>query len=280
MTASIPLEILLYRIAGATAAAAFGAAISFSTAGKGHRVLCALVSFAAGALFGVTIVHLLPEALHLTGPSRTGVGVGLGLFLFLMISRFLYLVCPACNASAIRTDNHCSNPAPYSPPDTRDDRKLRSPSHSYLRLGLLMVVTMTLHSVTDGVAITVGYEAAELTGSNVGLLIFLAVAYHKVPEGLALMTIARMAGLSPTKAFLLTLGVELTTALGVLLGLIFIHLSRASLGFILALTGGSFLYTVFFALIRELWEHEGASVLIFSAGGLTTILVLAQVLNH
>jgi ZIP family zinc transporter len=278
MSASVPLEILVYRIAGATAAAAFGAVLSFSTAGKGHRVLCALVSFAAGALFGVTIVHLLPEALHLTGPSRTGAGIGLGLFLFLMISRFLYLVCPACNASAIRPGNHCSNPAPHRPPSPRGNGELSSPS--YLQLGLLMVVTMTLHSVTDGIAITVGYEATELTGSNVGLLIFLAVAYHKVPEGLALMTIARMAGFSPTKAFLLTLGVELTTALGVLIGLIFTHFSKASLGFILALTGGSFLYTVSFALIRELWEHEGASVLVFSAGGLTTILALAQILNH
>lgn len=270
MSPSVPLEILIYRIAGATAAAAFGAAISFSTAGKGHRVLCALVSFSAGALFGVTVVHLLPEALHLTGPLRTGVGIGLGLFLFLMIGRFLYLVCPACNASAIPTGNHCSNPSSCTP----------SPSHSYLQLGLLMVVTMTLHSITDGIAITVGHEAAELTGSSVGLLIFLAVAYHKVPEGLALMTIARMAGFSPKKAFLLTLGVELTTALGVLIGLTFTLLSKTSLGFILALTGGSFLYTVFFALIRELWEHEGASVLIFSAGGLATILALAQVLNH
>lgn len=249
---------LALRVAGATGAAMLGALAALPAKSHNHRLLCALVSFAAGSLLAVAVFHMLPEAAELTGASPAAVATAAGMALFWAIGRFLYFVCPACTA-------------------THQEK-------GYLNLGLLMIVAMTLHSVTDGIAMTAGSLAgvsdhAAHPDRALGTLVFIAVSYHKVPEGMALMTVCRMAGWSTPKSLLTTFLVELTTGLGALTGLLLRGLSAAGLGALLGLVAGSFLYVVLFALLKEMWEHEKAPIFVYSGLGLASILLLGLVLH-
>lgn len=254
MTFATPLGLILLRILGATGAAVFGALLALP--GKtSHRLLCALVSFAAGGLLAVTLTHLIPETLHLAGfgPGLLTIAAGLGAFY--LIGRYVYALCPACNA-------------------TESEK-------GFFQLGVLMMVAMSLHSLTDGLAIVAGagLEEAAQTGTEIGLLIFFAVSYHKIPEGMALLTVLRGAGYSKARAFFITLLIELLTGLGALLGLLFLNLGPAQLGILLGVVAGSFLYVIFFAILKELWVHEKASIVFYTGAGFLSIWLLEQLMS-
>lgn len=248
--------LLTLRVVGATAAAMLGALSSIPAKSHNHRLLCALVSFAAGGLLGVSIFHIVPEAVELAGVLPALAYVAVGMALFWAVGRFLYFICPACTA-------------------THQEK-------GYLSLGLLMIVAMALHSMTDGIAMTAGSLASHAEhlpdgGRQLGLLVFVAVSYHKIPEGMALMTVCRMAGYSLGKALGVTLLVELTTGLGALIGLLLQGMTATGLGLLLGLVAGSFLYVVFFAILKEMWVHEKSPILLYSGVGLLSILVLGHI---
>lgn len=212
-----------------------------------HKVLCSLVSLAAGALLAVTAVHIVPETFEIAGVFPAILSLTAGTLIFAGIGRFVYFVCPACAASAVEHES------------------------GYLRLGFLLIVAMGIHSTVDGLAISAGSEVM----STIGLLILVAVSYHKIPEGLALVSVARLAGYSRAKALVTTLLVELTTALGAFIGLVFLHgLNRFWLGITLGLVAGSFIYTVGFALLKEMYAHEKNSILLYVILGFVSMLLI------
>lgn len=218
-----------------------------------HRVLCAMVSLAAGALLAVTAGHIIPETVELIG-SIVGalVAITISTLLFAGIGRYVYFLCPACAASATEHEG------------------------GYIKLGILLMVALGIHSTVDGIAISAGEEAA----SSIGLLILFAVSYHKVPEGLALVSVARLAGCSRAKALGLTVAVELTTALGAFLGIFLVHgIAKVWLGIILAIVAGSFIYTVGFAMLKEMYHHEKTSILIYAALGFCTIMAISAIIS-
>lgn len=246
--------LLLLRVVGATGAALLGGMLALPVPRTSHRLMCALVSFAAGGLLAVAALHVIPETAELLGPARAGAAVLAGLIGFWTVGRFVYFVCPACSAS--------------------------HQEKGYVRLGWLMIVAMTLHSLTDGLAITAGYEADHHAGAQLGLLIFIAVSYHKVPEGLALMGVMRMAGLRAGAALGATALAELTTGIGALAGLLLLGLSPGAMGVLLGVVGGSFLYVVLFAMLKEMWVHEKTSILLYASLGAASIVVLGRLLGH
>ncbi|HEY3269084.1 MAG TPA: ZIP family metal transporter [Armatimonadota bacterium] len=249
-----PTEMVILRAGVATAAALVGAGIGVSMRNVAHSTLCGLVSLAAGALLAVTAVHIVPEAaelistMGLPGWFFTLLAVLAGLGTFYLVGKYVYYMCPACAATASERQE------------------------GYLRLGVLMIVTLTLHSMMDGLAIAAGYEHHDMT---LGALILVAVSYHKVPEGLALVSVCRLAGFSRLKALLTTLAVEMTTALGALLGTrVLAHASPLWLGVTLGFVAGSFLYTVGFATLKEMLEHERGSIIAYALTGAVSILVI------
>ena len=171
-----PTELIALRAVIAMTAAAVGGALGMGRKRVGHRVLCALVSLAAGALLAVTAVHIIPETIEITGIGFALVTLAAGFLIFAAIGKYVYFLCPACAASATEHES------------------------GYLRLGYLLIVAMGIHSAVDGLAISAGSEAR----SAIGLLILLAVSYHKLPEGLALVSVARLAGYGRGKALITT----------------------------------------------------------------------------
>jgi len=242
---------ILLQLLFAFALAVAGSAIS-TWFGLSHGRLCALISFAAGTLLGVTLFAILPETWHATGWWRLLLALASGYGVFFLVSKYVHHVCPACAAS------HFDEEA----------------THRFSEIATALIVALAIHSTSDGLALAAGHEshgphtqAHELAGA-LDWPLLLAICVHKVPEGLALGALLLGAGLKPTAAIGWVALVESTTILGGVIG-VFVLRDVAPLwtGLLLAHVGGGFLYLAGHAVLGELVKHGKGLVLAnFSIG--------------
>jgi zinc transporter ZupT len=226
--------------------AAAGGALAVSV-GVSHRKLCALISFAAGALLATTSMHILPEAAALLPAPALLTAFISGYALFFLISRYVTHVCPACSASHF--DEHTGN-------------EIRSTA-------ILLAIALGIHSAFDGIAIAVG-EELEYSG---GISLFTTVTIHKLPEGLALCALFLKAGWSRAKSFGFTLALESTTLAGWVLGAFSLAKITDSLWFyaVLMHVGGGFIYLALHAVLNEARKHPSRFILSFFLLGVVLI---------
>lgn len=233
--------------------AAVGALIAVSFKKISHLGLCILISFAAGALLAVAMFDILPETVGQIGWAAGLASALAGYGLFFFLGRFVSHVCPACSATHAEIN--------------------------FKAVTITMVVAMSVHSAMDGLAIYYG-NLSQIHATPIGLVILLGVAFHKFPEGMALALVARGAGLSRMKAFLLTVGFEAATTLaggfiGLLIGL---PESPIWIGWILGFVGGGFVYIVIHALLSEVFKHHPLPTILAASSGAGTIFAAGWLL--
>src|SRR5437867_8552485 len=141
-----------------------------------HKPLCALISFAAGTLLGVTLFAILPESLGEVTWWAVALAAATGYALFFVISKYVHHVCSACAASHFDAD------------------ATRYFSYS----ATVLVIALAIHSTTDGLALGIQGEIPAMAATKWSL--FSALCIHKVPEGLALGSLLIGAGLQRTVA--------------------------------------------------------------------------------
>ena len=209
-----------------------------------HKPLCALISLAAGTLLGVTLFAILPESLSNSHWWAVAFAVATGYALFFFVSKYVHHVCPACAASHFDADT----------------------TRHFSEIATALIVALTIHSTTDGLALGIGLETPAADATKWSL--FSALCIHKVPEGLALGSLLIGAGLPRAIALGWVAAVEATTLLGGVIG--FFFLAKAStfwLGLIMAHVGGGFFYLAAHAVLGEMMKHgKGLVVTSFSAG--------------
>lgn len=234
----------LLAFASAAAGAFLATAIDVS-----HRRLCAMISFAAGTLFGITFFHIIPEAYEIVPLPAIGLALASGYLLFYLISRYVFHVCPACAASHF-------------------DEQVTS---NFKSIAILLGIALTIHSLMDGVAIAVSPESAGKSAH----LIFMSVAIHKFPEGLALCALFLAAGYDKKKALLNSILFESSTLLGWVLGEIVVKTLEVGPWphLLLIHIGGGFIYLALHAIINEGKEHSPRFVIMFFLLG-TALTVL------
>jgi hypothetical protein len=93
----------LWQVIAAYIFAVAGGSISASLRLE-HKPLCALISFAAGTLLGVTIFAILPESFGACPWWAVLLALITGYALFFFISKHVHHVCPACAASHFDAD--------------------------------------------------------------------------------------------------------------------------------------------------------------------------------
>ncbi len=129
------------------------------------------------------------------------------------------------------------------------------------RVGFLVFVAMTIHSIPEGVAVGVGYAADNTTDAfgavgSMGPTLALAIAIHNIPEGLAVAIPLRSAGASIWRCFLAATATSLTQPLAtvpaVLLAWFFQPLMPVLMGF----AAGAMIFLVIMELIPEALETE------------------------
>ncbi len=193
--------------------------------------------FAGGLMFAASVYNLLLPALDLGGGGWTLAkvlpiigGVLLGA-MFLQVAETL-----------VHDDK----------PDQPDQWK-----HWGGRVGFLVFIAMTIHSIPEGVAVGVGYAAdGQGESAGVGPTLALAIAIHNIPEGLAVAIPLRSAGASIFRCFLAATATSLTQPLAtipaVLLAWFFTPLMPVLMGF----AAGAMVFLVILELIPAALETE------------------------
>ena len=244
-------EAIFWRVLPAFLLAVGGGTVS-ALVGLSHQRLCALISFAAGTLLGVTVFSILPEGWGTMNWWELALAFGSGYAVFWFISRFVYHVCPACAASHFD----------------------EATTHRFREIASALVIALAIHSTMDGVALAAGHEAdnhgrASAVGGSLDWSLLLAVCVHKVPEGLALGALLVGAGSAPVKAVAWVAAVESTTLLGGVIGILFLqNFSSFWLAAVLAHAGGGFLFLATHAILGELVKHGKTLVLLSFGAGL------------
>src|SRR5258708_35737074 len=96
-------NVIAWQVVAAYAFAITGGSISTSLQ-LTHKPLCALISFAAGTLLGVTLFTILPESLTNSGWWPIALAAANGYARFFLVSQYGHHVCPCCAASHFDAD--------------------------------------------------------------------------------------------------------------------------------------------------------------------------------
>ncbi len=171
-----------------------------------------ILGFSAGAVIGVAFFDLLPEAIEL-GKSKFEISVitsivALGFAIYMLLDRFIVL---------------------HSDHDEHD-------GHNHHR-GILGAGSLAFHSFLDGAAIGLAFQVS----SAVGSIVAVAVLVHDFSDGINTVNLILKSGGDRAKAFKWLLLDAIAPVLGVL-STRFFSLPEASLGIILAVFCGFFLY--------------------------------------
>jgi zinc transporter ZupT len=240
----------LWQVIAAYAFALAGGWISTSLRLE-HKPLCALISFAAGTLLGVTIFAILPESFDACPWWAVLLALITGYALFFFISKHVHHVCPACAASHFDADA----------------------TRHFSEIATALVVALAIHSTTDGLALGIQAEIHPMDATKWSL--FSALCIHKVPEGLALGSLLIGAGLHRAAVLGWVAAVEATTLVGGAIGYFFLtNASAFWLGLTMAHIGGGFIYLAAHAVLGEMLRHGKRLVLTSFALGIVLIAVL------
>src|SRR6266511_5568464 len=240
----------LWQVVAAYVFALAGGGISTSLRLE-HKPLCALISFAAGTLLGVTIFAIVPESLNYSGVWPVVGAAATGYLLFFFISKHVHHVCPACAASHFDADA----------------------TRHFSEIANATISAVAIHSTTDGLALEIQGETPSTDAAKWSL--FSALCIHKVPEGLALGSLLIGAGLQRAAAVGWVAAVEATTLLGGVIGYFFLtNISILWLGLIMAHVGGGFIYLATHAVVGEMLKHGKKLVLTSFTLGVALIAVL------
>jgi ZIP family zinc transporter len=171
-----------------------------------------ILGFSAGAVLGVALFDLLPEAFDLATPRHSAATVTLfvaiGFFSFMFLNRILLL----------HPEDHDDEAAPR-------------------RSGALGAASLSLHSFLDGVAIGLAFKVS----TAVGAVVAAAVLAHDFSDGINTVTIvlkSRGRGLNALR----WLAVDALAPLAGVASTYLFTLSGSKLGIVLALFCGFFLY--------------------------------------
>ena len=204
-----------------------------------------LVSYAVGALLGVSMLALLPASLDQLSPGQVFGTLLWGILLFFLLEKLvLWRHCHVHDCEV-----HEGTIVP-------------------------VVVGDTFHNFVDGAVIA----AAVITSVPLGISTAFAVAAHEIPQELGDFALLLHAGYSRGRALLLNVLSGTASAVGAVATFVAVETLPRVLPYVLVLAAASFLYVAMADLIPGL--HRGRTdasslrQLLLIAAGVLTVLVL------
>ena len=205
------------------------------------RLVPWLVSYAVGALLGVALLALLPEALETMAPAEAFGTLLVGILLFFMLEKLVLL-------------RHCHT-------DQCDVHAAAAP---------LVLIGDAFHNFIDGATVC----TAVLTSVPLGVNTAIAVAAHEIPQEVGDVAILLAAGYSRNRALMLNVLSGASGIAGALVAYAAVGLLPGVRPVILALSSASLLYIAMSDLIPDL--HRGQ---VDSSGVRQVLLIVAGVLT-
>ena len=209
------------------------------------RLIPWLVSYAVGALLGVSMLAILPRTLERFPPSHVFTTLLTGILLFFVLEKLVLW-------------RHCHT----------HDCEVHDGSV------VPVLVGDAFHNFVDGAMIA----TAVLTSVPLGVSTALAVAAHEIPQEVGDFAILLHAGYSRRQALLLNVLSGLSSAVGAAVAWMAFGWLPQALPYFLALAAASFLYVAMADLIPGL--HRGRTdassmrQILLIAAGVATMLVL------
>lgn len=200
------------------------------------RLIPWLVSYAVGALLGVSMLAILPETLEQLPPTRVFSTLLGGILLFFVLEKLVLW-------------RHCHT----------HDCEVHDGSVFPVLVG------DAFHNFVDGAVIA----AAVMTSIPLGVSTAVAVAAHEIPQEVGDFAILLHAGYSRRRALLLNVLSGTASAAGAVAAFVAFDIVPLTLPYFLALAAASFLYVAMADLIPGL--HRGRT----DAGSLRQILLIA-----
>lgn len=174
-----------------------------------------ILGFSAGAVVGVAFFDLLPESIELIGSENTSLAtlmIALGFVFYLIIDRALSL------------HSHGQDDCDHA-------------GHHHHQRGLLGAVSISIHSLLDGMAIGFAFQVSP----GIGWIVAAAVLAHNFSDGLNTVGLVLKNTASRGRAFRWLLVDALAPLAGIILTF-FIRLPEQTVGMVLAVFTGFFLY--------------------------------------
>lgn len=208
------------------------------------RLVPWLVSYAVGALLGVALLALLPEALTLLAPPAVFGTLLAGILLFFTLEKLVLL-------------RHCHT----------DECEVHGATAPLLFIG------DAFHNFIDGAIIC----AAVMTSVPLGINTAIAVAAHEIPQEVGDVAILLASGYSRGQALMLNIVSGGSGILGAVVAYAAVQVIPSIRPYVLAMSAASLLYIAMSDLIPDL--HRGAidrnsprQVLLIAAGIGTIVL--------
>jgi zinc and cadmium transporter len=209
------------------------------------KVVPWLVSYAVGALLGVSLLALLPASLEQLPPPRVFTTLLLGILLFFILEKLVLW-------------RHCHI----------HDCEVHESSVFPVLIG------DAFHNFVDGAVVA----AAVMTSVPLGVTTAVAVAAHEIPQEVGDFAILLHAGYSRGRALLLNVLSAAASAAGAVAAFLALDNVPRMLPYILVLAAASFLYVAMADLIPGL--HRGRTdassmrQILLIAAGIATMLIL------
>ena len=201
-----------------------------------HRELHTAIALSGGIVVAVALFDLIPEAFEAVGDEhRVMMFVGLGFVIFFIAERYLVL-------------HHRDEP---------------EEARSHGQVGAMGASALAFHTFTDGLGIGLAFGL----DTGTGLLVLIAVISHDFADGLNAVTFILRQGGTRRLAFRWLTLVAVAPLFGAAVGAA-IDVSVETLGYLLALYAGVFIYIGATDLLPEAHSHNpsGLRVLVTLAG--------------
>jgi zinc and cadmium transporter len=239
-----------------------------------HTRLQIALSFVAGLMLGIALLHMVPHAAAETASLDRAMQWALvGFLTMFFLQRVFHYHShdtpgqkPAGMCSAGHTHSHSHHHAEDSHEHAHGHGENEHCEHEHERPAvrpltwLGTALGLGLHSLMDGVALAAAVAAASDQSSWVGFGAALAVILHKPFDAMAVMTLVEASGCKPKTRRLINISFALITPLGALLFALgmgnMLMANEALLGAALAFCGGGFLCVAASDLLPELHFHS------------------------
>jgi zinc transporter, ZIP family len=212
-----------------------------------HRQLKTAIALSGGIVVAVALFDLVPEALDAIGDDRRVTTlVGAGFLLFFVAERFLVL-------------HHRDDPAQ---------------ARAHGDVGALGAAALAFHTFTDGLGIGLAFGL----DTETGILVLFAVISHDFADGINAVTFIMSQGGSRAAALRWLALVAVAPLVGALVGSA-LDVSERTLGHLLALYAGIFLYIGATDLLPEAHSHPSGRRVAITIAGFAGFFVVAVFLD-
>ncbi|MDL2206731.1 ZIP family metal transporter [Eubacteriales bacterium OttesenSCG-928-N13] len=241
-----------------------------------HRFMNAMLGFAAGVMIAASFWSLLQPAIERAEQSLSMPAWLVATLGFVSGALFIWASDKAVTWAQRRAEEEIS--------PVGSDQGAALPKNERLRRVMMLVFSITLHNIPEGLAVGVAFGALQQNHSTEALMAAISVAIgiglQNFPEGAAVSIPLRREGYSRSKCFLLGQASGMVEPVAGVLGALLVVRMQTILPFALAFAAGAMVLVAVHELIPECQRNRGVSPYVATMGIIAgfSVMMLMDVL--